>query len=229
MIIGDFWLARENLPFALAGGLVLGVLLLELLSLLVGGSLAGLLDGLDADADFDLDVDGPEAPALAWLGFGVIPLFALIVVALTVFCLGGYAIQGAAESLTSRLLPMIVAGPLALVPTLALTGRLARVLGRTLFKDESDAVGADDLLGATATITLGATSAGRPTQAKVVDSRGLTHYVLVEPLNPEATFALGAEVVLVERQGARYLVSGASADELFDSLSLSSSTPSTPS
>lgn len=227
MTNADFWLAGPNLPFALAGGLVLGVLVLELLSLLLGGSLAGLLDGLDADADLDLDVDGPEAPALAWLGFGVIPLFALLVVALVLFSLTGYAIQGASESLTGRLLPMIVAAGLTLVPTLVLTGRLAAILGRTLFKDESDAVESDSLLGGTAVITLGETRAGHPTQAKALDRHGLTHYVLVEPLNPAATYAPGETVTLVERHGARFLVVGASADELFDTLSLNS-TPTGP-
>ncbi|RYG28865.1 DUF1449 family protein [bacterium] len=217
MTMSTFWLAGDNLPFAVAGGLVFAVMLLELLALLIGGSIAGLLDGaFDADADLDADVD---FPVLEWVGFGVIPAFALGVVMLALFSLAGYAVQGVALRMSSTLLSPMLAAALALVPTLALSGPIARFLGRTVFKDESDALSSDELIGGTATITLGETYAGHPSQAKITDRHRTTHYVLVEPLRPDERFAPGANVTLVRREGARFLVVGEGSDALFDSLS----------
>ncbi|RYG79998.1 DUF1449 family protein, partial [bacterium] len=167
MTMNTFWLAASNLPFAIAGGLVLAVMLLELLALVVGGSIAGLFDGaLDGDADLDSDV---EFPLLEWIGFGVIPAFALGIVLLTLFSLSGYAVQASVLAGTGRTLSPWIASALALIPTLLLSGRIARFLGRTVFKDETDALSADELIGGTATITLGETYAGHPSQAKIVD------------------------------------------------------------
>ena len=228
MTINAFWLAGSNLPFAVAGGLVLAVMLLELLALVVGGSIAGLLDGaFDADADLDADVD---FPLLEWVGFGIIPAFALGVVMLALFSLSGYAVQGLALRASGGLLSPWLASGLALVPTLALSGPIARFLGRTVFKDESDALSSDDLIGGTATITLGETYVGHPSQAKITDRHRTTHYVLVEPLRPDERFAPGASVTLVRREGARFLVVGEGSDALFDSLSpdLSSEAKSLP-
>lgn len=215
MGINGFWLAAGNLPFAFAAGLLFAVMLLELLALLVGGSIAGLFDGgFDADADTDVDF-----PLLAWVGFGLIPGFAFGVVLLSLFSLSGYAIQGTVLKANGVLMTPVVAGLLALIPTFLLSGPLSRYLGRTIFKDETDALSSDELLGGTATITLGETYAGHPSQAKITDRHRTTHYVLVEPLNPEDRFGSGDSVTLVQRDGARFFVVGEGSDALFDSLS----------
>lgn len=212
---GAFWLSGGNLPFAIAGGLVLVFILFEVIALLLGGSLSGLFHG-GADVDHDVDVD---APALEWLGFGMIPAVATGVLMLGLFSMSGYAIQATVHNAGRPLFAPVVASALALIPTFLLSGRIAKFLGRTLFKDESDAVSADELIGGTATITLGETFAGHPTQAKIVDRYRTTHYVLVEPLQPDERFASGENVTLVRRDGARYLVVGEGSDALFETLS----------
>ena len=97
---------------------------------------------------------------------------------------------------------------------LPVTRALSRLGGRTLFRDESQSLSGDDLVGLPATITLGETRVGTPTQAKATDRFGTTHYVLVEPIAEGAVYGPGEAVVLLERIGHRYLVAGEGADAL---------------
>jgi hypothetical protein len=84
-----------------------------------------------------------------------------------------------------------------------------------VFREDSTAVSHDSLVGLPATITLGATLRGTPSQAKLVDKFGQTHYVLVEPLRETDRFEAGETILLVQRDGHKYLAIENSADMLF--------------
>jgi hypothetical protein len=190
--MGDFLLAGPNLPFV--GALVLMVLIGAV-------ELAGLGGAFEGDFDGDGDIDWA---ALAWLNAGRLPLLMLLVVFLMSFALVGLIGQRVVLGVTGRLLPVLAAAPMALIGGLALTRLGSRLLARVLPRDETTAVSRDALVGRTGVITTGVATAGSPAQARVRDGFGQSHYVMVEPAEPEATLAQGAGVKLTRRLGHIY-------------------------
>ena len=73
-------------------------------------------------------------------------------------------------------------------------------------RDESEAVSRDSFLGLSAQVTVGRARRGAPAEARVQDSYGRSHYVMVEPNNPEEVFPAGTRVVLLTRHESIYRV-----------------------
>ena len=180
--------ADENLVFVIALAIMLLIGLVEAVGL--GTSTLG--------HDIDLDGDGDW---LSWLGVGQLPLLMLIVVFLADFGLIGLIGQQAALNLTGALLPGWIAIPAAGAAALPATGLLARLLGRIIPRDETTAIGIDQLVGLHAEIVVGRAAQGSPAQAKVRDFHGQVHYVMAEPDLPGVSFAEGDEILLVRREG----------------------------
>ena len=145
------------------------------------------------------------------------PVIMLLVIFLTSFGLIGLALQSFLNNLTGTLLP----GGIAVVPALLLAVPLVRVfggfLGRILPKDETDAVSEDSLVGQIATLTLGTATKGSPAEAKVKDTRGTTHYIMVEPDVDGEALSAGSAVLLVRRTGAVFTAIGNPSPALVDS------------
>jgi Inner membrane protein YqiJ, OB-fold len=59
------------------------------------------------------------------------------------------------------------------------------------------------LVGRVGTIVIGTASAGKPAEARIRDEFGATHYVMVEPEEPDQTFVSGASVLLVRHISGR--------------------------
>jgi hypothetical protein len=78
------------------------------------------------------------------------------------------------------------------------------VLARVLPRDETQSVSQAGLVGRMATIVLGTASAGSPAQAKVRDTFGQMHYVMLEPDDDAERFVAGDVVLLVSHSGATY-------------------------
>ncbi len=208
MTLTEFLLASQNLPFAIALGVFALLALIEVASLIFGGS-TGSVDqdlGLDAGGE-GLDAGG-SFDFLQWLHFGTIPTLIYMIICLLGFGIAGYAIQWAMVELGMPMLHMAVASILAIMAMIPWIRGTGNILKKTLLKDETDVVSSDALLGSLATITLGKTSFGNATQAKVTDKFGQVHYVLVEPLLESASYQTGEEVVLMERHGATFKVIG---------------------
>lgn len=206
MSLTEFLFAQQNIPFAVAVGVMLVFALIEVGGLLFGTSASeGLDQALDVDAESDASAGGGP---LAWLHFGSIPTFIFITLCSMGFGLGGYLVQWAVASSTGRLLPLWVAIPIALVTMTIAVRVLGGLLKKNVLQEQSEAVNTEEFTGSLATITLGETRRGQPTQAKLKDRFGTTHYVLIEPLMPDATFRTGEEVLLVERHGAVFKVIG---------------------
>ena len=64
----DLLLYPSLLPFAIALGLLFGLMALELISALLGGTLLGLGNDADLDLDLDVDLDGPDGIDFTSLG-----------------------------------------------------------------------------------------------------------------------------------------------------------------
>ncbi|MCA8901615.1 MAG: YqiJ family protein [Hyphomonas sp.] len=198
-------------PFTIAL-IIMGMLaLLEIIGLMFGMGLSGLLDSAlpDVDADADADADMPDADGGAgvlgavtsWLSIGRVPLLVLIVAFLTGFGLAGLIGQNTLKGVLGFYLPVPLAVAGALIVALPVTRHLGLALARLVPKEETDAVSSDSFVGRTAVIIRGEAKQGLPAEAKLRDKAGTVQYVLVEPDETGTSFAQGSEVILVERKG----------------------------
>ena len=200
-------LADYNLPFAIAFGLMVLALVLQVIGI-------GDFD-FGGDVELDLDLDAPdfnadavEAPSagfggalLTLLGLGRVPLMVWLVVFLLLFTLIGMSIQLFATDLTGSPLYAGLAALFSGGASLPATAVLVRPLGRLLPQDETSAVGLNSLVGRRGTITTGRAARGSPARTKVRDRHGHAHYVMLEPHENASVIHEGDEVLLVRREG----------------------------
>lgn len=195
-----FIVAPENVPFLVAYVFMVAFAILTVVT--------GAMDHAHGDADADLDVDHDGDVdfgdnLLGYLGIGKVPITMLLVAFAWSFGSCGYIVQYMFRSGTELMSPW-VASAIALVPALFLHALIARGMAHFTDRDDSTAVHSDSFVGKLATVTLGETQKGKPTQAKLRDQHGQTHYVLVEPHRDEDTLQPGQEIVLVARHGSLY-------------------------
>ncbi len=201
-------LADYNLPFAIAFGLMVLALVLQVIGL-------GDFD-FGGDVELDLDLDAPdfnadavEAPSagfggalLTLLGLGRVPLMVWLMVFLLLFTVVGMGIQVFATELTGNPLYPWLAALFSGGTTLPLTAMLVRPLGNLLPQDETSAVGLGSLVGRRGTVTTGTAERGSPARTKVRDRHGHAHYVMLEPHEDASIIHQGDEVLLVRREGS---------------------------
>lgn len=211
----DFITSAQNLPFTVAIGVMIGLALLELLLLMVGGSLLGLFDDValeGPDVDLDLNADGIEGGSgdaaaagdgfsriLGWFAVGQVPLLVVIVAFLTIFGLTGLILQSLWQGVSGLLLPASLASIPALIVGTSTTRWVAFGLARLIPSTETSVVSTDSFVGRVAVITLGSARVGQPAQAKLKDEHGQTHYLMVEPDREQVVFQEGEHVLLVAR------------------------------
>ena len=186
-------LEAYNMPFVVALGLMLVLLVIQLL---------GFLD-IDLDLDTDADADIPAGPVeglLTLLGLGRIPLTVWLVIFLLFFAGIGVSMQELAADLTGSPLDAWLAALIAGAAAVPVTGILARPVGRILPQDETTAVSTETLLGRRARITEGVARSGSPARARVRDVHGHSHFVMVEPHETASEFHAGDEIILVRRE-----------------------------
>jgi hypothetical protein len=191
----EFWLANENLPFAGAGFLLIGLMLLQF------SGLTDFAPDLDADMDGQVDGLGVADGVLSFLGLGRLPLMIWLALFLLLFMVIGYVGQQTLLGLTGGLLPPWFAAPLAALAGVPATAILARPLARIMPKDETTAVSIDSLIGRFAILGIGTAKPGAPARAKVIDIHGHPHFVMVEPDNDGQKFTSGEKLLLVRRDG----------------------------
>ena len=195
-------LEAHNLPFAGAAILLVFIALAQVIGM---GDIFESADAdIDVDMDADFDVQSPSGlinSALSLLGLGYVPFLIWLSVLLFSFAGIGVAIQQSMIGMIGAPLPLWVASGAALASALPVTGALTRPLAKLLPQDETSAVGVGSLLRRDAEIQLGKAIAGSPARAKVIDTHGQPHFVMVEPQDPEATLTQGETVMLVRREG----------------------------
>jgi membrane protein implicated in regulation of membrane protease activity len=200
-------------PFAIAGLVLLGLLAIEVASMMFGSPLSSMMDAafdvdapdIDVDADHGVDLgspggDGAFGSIFEWLNKGRVPLLILIMAALASFSVSGLVFQILAIH-TFVALPTLVAVPLALLATIPLTRWTSRAVAMIMPRDESYAVTNGDLIGRTGIVTLGpveATAAGR---AKIQDQYGNWHFPRVCSARSDLVIAQGASVLVVDQTG----------------------------
>lgn len=182
--------------------LIIALAVTEALGLLIGAS------ALHWDGDMVADQpdgfpDGFVAEVLGWLHVGKVPILVLLVIFLTVFAVAGFVSQFVARSALDHFVPLPAAMGLAFIIGIFGVRTLGAALGKIIPKDETTAVADISLVGRVGIIVIGTACVGKPAEARIRDEHGATHYVMVEPEEPEETFASGASVLLVRHLSGR--------------------------
>jgi hypothetical protein len=192
-------------PFTISLMVMALIAVVEITSLLLGGSVSDMIDNVLPDADIagpDLSHAGVLDSFFGWLGVGRVPVLILLTALLGSFGVIGLLLQslwhGIFGAYLPVLLPVLVAAPLSLFPA----RWIGRLVGRLFPKEESEAVSTDSFIGRVAVVLRGEATAGRPAEAKLKDQHGATHYLLVEPDDGDARLLAGSEVLIVSRAGA---------------------------
>lgn len=170
-----------------------------------GGVLTGDLEVVGANAtDASGAGQGLFSQILGWLCFGRVPALIILVLFLTGFGVAGYVLQGVIHSVTGWLLPGALASAGAFAGALPFTRATALGLSKIMPKEETDAVSRKTFVGKPATIVQGNAEKGLPAQARLKDSTGQSHYVLVEPDVDGVILEQGSEIIIVRQVGARF-------------------------
>ena len=160
---------------------------------------------------------GVLTPVLSWLRIGKVPILILIVIFLSVFGLAGITIQWALHSTTGGMyaaglvsIPATTRGAVRHAITWAASWRRSCPRKRPAPSRRRPSS------GRVATIVLGTARRGEPTQARLRDEHGRTHYVMVEPDVDGEEFTQGTEVLIVSIDGARFRVITPPSDALLE-------------
>ena len=206
--ISDILLAPDVRPFAIAAAIMVALGGIELLTTLVGFSISQLVgDGVAVEADSHDALGG----LFLWINAGRLPLLILIILALGVFSIEGFLLQGIAH-LVGIAVPVAIAGLAAAagsIPVIRTTGRgLARIIPR----DETYAVSDADFVGKVAVVSIGPLDQGLPGRVRLKDVFGNWHTVPARASPDSQALAVGASVLLVDRDARSFIAISAPAD-----------------
>ena len=208
----ELLLAPQNLPFAVALSLMLGIAVLEGVLLLLGSGFMDAFDSLLPDLpETDVAVD-PNVEAggfalskfLGWLYVGKVPALMLLVVFLTGFGVIGLVLQTSVHGLLGFYLPRVVAAGAATFLALPFVRGAGALLARLMPGNESEATSTASFIGRRAVITLGTATEGAPAEARLTDANGQDHYIMLEPEHSADRFAAGQAVIVTAQEGATY-------------------------
>lgn len=189
----EFFTSDANLPFL--GGLLilLGIGVLEILSLLVGLSFLG---SNDFDADSNFDIDGFFGDALHWVGFGRVPLLVFIALFSGIFAIAGFTLNHIALHSAGVALVHMLSVPLAIVITLPILSRASRLVAKLLPKDETNVIALSALVNRHGVVISGNATDIQVAFARVYDAHSVQHVVRVRSANGD-TIPENSHIVLV--------------------------------
>ncbi|WP_086606851.1 OB-fold-containig protein [Erythrobacter donghaensis] len=192
-------LEPHNLPFLIALG-VLGVIALLQVS--------GVSEAIEGATEFDspdgLEMGGLGDALTTLLGLGRVPLLIWLAALLFTFAAVGVIGQSLLTSLIGTPLSAGWATLAAGGAALPLNSLAMRPLAAVMPKDETTAIGLDELLRRDGEIQIGIARPGSPARAKVIDIHGQAHFVMVEPHDQTQELRAGDTVLLVRREGETF-------------------------
>lgn len=175
---------------------VAGLGFIELVSLLLGASVSGLLDdGLGHHGLGDHD-GGLLGGLMSWLNAGGVPILVFAVLLLSTFSVFGFAVQALAARAAGPL-PTLGAGSLALVMAVPTTRWLSRGLARIMPRDETNAVSQAGFIGLVGMVTVGPLDQGQPGIVRVKDEHDNIHNLRAQAA-PGYLIETGALVIIVD-------------------------------
>jgi hypothetical protein len=206
--ISDILLAPDVRPFAIAAAIMLSLGVIEMLTTMVGFSFGQFL-GQDAsvDADGHHGLDG----LFLWINAGRLPLLMLIILALGIFSIGGFLLQGIAH-MVGTTVPVTIAALAAAAGSLPVIRITSRGLARIIPRDETYAVSDADFVGKVALVSVGPLDQGLPGKVRLKDVFGNWHTLNARASTDSTELPVGASVLLVDRDAKSFIAISAPAD-----------------
>jgi Protein of unknown function (DUF1449) len=204
----DILLAPDVRPFAVAAAIMVSLGGIELLTMIVGFSISELVGH-----DFGVDSDSHNGIGglFLWINAGRLPLLILIILALGIFSIAGFLLQGITHG-AGAVLPVPIAALAALalsIPVIRLTSRgIARIIPR----DETYAVNEADFVGHVAEVSIGPLDHGLPGRVRLKDVHGNWHSVAARASSDSVPLPVGARVLLVDRDNRTFIAISAPTD-----------------
>ena len=206
--VSDILLAPDVRPFAVAAAIMAVVGAIELLTTLVGFSIGELVGN-----DVTVESDGHDALGglFLWINAGRLPLLILIILALGVFSIEGFLLQGIAHGFGITL-PAWIAGLAAFAGTIPVVRTTSRGIAQIIPRDETYAVSDADFVGKVATVSVGPLDQGLPGRVRLKDVFGNWHTVPARASSDSTPLPVGASVLLVDRDARSFVAVAAPAD-----------------
>jgi hypothetical protein len=202
----DILLAPDVRPFAVAAAIMLALGGIELLTTLVGFSLSQVV-GKDIEADGDSGLGG----LFLWINAGRLPLLVLIILALGVFAIAGFFLQGPAHGVGLSI-PASIAAIAAAGFSLPVIRVTSRGIARIIPRDETYAVEEADFIGHVAEVSIGPLDQGLPGRVRLKDVFGNWHSLVARASSDSTPLPVGASVLLVDRDAKSFIAISAPAD-----------------
>jgi hypothetical protein len=206
--VGDILLAPEVRPFAVAAAIMVALGGIEVLTTMVGLSISELIGH---DVSVEAGQHGGLGGLFLWINAGRLPLLILLILVLGVFSIGGFLLQGVAHVL-GFVIPVSVAVLAAVAGSLPVIRTTSRGLARIIPRDETYAVNDADFVGKIATVVVGPLDQGLPGRVRLKDVFGNWHTVSARASHDSPDLAVGASVLLVDRDARGFIAIAAPAD-----------------
>ena len=211
----EYLLEPYNTPFLYAFYFMLGIMGLEIISLVAGLGLSEIIDNLfdatdvgleiDANVEGEIEVQGSFlSKYIAWIKVKNVPMLILVIVFLASFSITGFIGQSVLSRFFSFTLPLWLAVPTAMIVGFPGYKIVSKLLGEKLFKEETSALSEKTFIGEIAEINIGTAKVGFPAEAKYKDQFGQLHYFMVEPEEEEGEFVQGTKVKLTKRDNSSF-------------------------
>jgi hypothetical protein len=204
----DILLAPDVRPFAVAAAIMVSLGGIELLTMLVGFSISELVGH---DFALDSETHSGIGGLFLWINAGRLPLLILIILALGIFSIAGFLLQGIAHGV-GGVMPVSIAALAAAafsVPALRVASRgIARIIPR----DETYAVNEADFVGHVAEVAIGPLDQGLPGRVRLKDVFGNWHSVAARAGTDSAPLPVGTRVLLVDRDVRTFIAISAPTD-----------------
>tara|TARA_B100001094_G_scaffold77263_1_gene73615 strand:+ start:256 stop:903 length:648 start_codon:yes stop_codon:yes gene_type:complete len=204
----DLIFLHQNSALLYTSVFILGLVGIELMSIIFGGTVSEMLSALFVNSDIKYSKNKclrMLGQFCVWLHIGQVPFFVVLILFLSLFVFWGLLYQYFFQIIFNLLLPSWLMIPAALY-TAAVNQKIGlALLNKYCFKEESTVVSQQDFVGKFAQITLGTAKKNYPAEAKVIDQFGYSHYVMVEPEASDEVLHTGASILLIECKENLYL------------------------
>jgi hypothetical protein len=204
----DALMAPDVRPFALAAAIVIALGAVELLTSLVGLSLSQFIG---KELHLESESNGGIAGLMLWINAGRVPLLILILLTLGLFSVAGFLLQGIAHG-AGLPVPAWIAALIALAGTIPAVRATSRGISRIIPRDETYVVDEADFVGRLAEVTVGPLDQGLPGRVRLKDVFDNWHSVAARAGPGSEALAVGASVLLVDRDTKGFIAISAPAD-----------------
>jgi Inner membrane protein YqiJ, N-terminal/Inner membrane protein YqiJ, OB-fold len=203
----DILLAPDVRPFAVAAAIMVALGGIELLATLVGFSLSHIGKDIGVETDSDSGLGG----LFLWINAGRLPLLILIILALGVFSIAGFFLQGLAHGVGISI-PVAIAALAAAAFSLPAIRVTSRSIARVIPRDETYAVDETDFIGHVAEVSVGPLDQGLPGRVRLKDVFGNWHSLVARASPDSMPLPVGASVLLVDRDAKSFIAISAPTD-----------------